>query len=304
MKKWAAWKNQMSIKVNEKTALVNNNHIHYLECGLGDPIVFIHGIPTSSHLWLNIISDVARVGRCIVPDLIGCGQSDQPDLSYRVNDYIEYFEKFIETLQLKDIILVMHAWGSVVGFDYARRNPNNVKGLIFYESHLRPSMDWDTVSLPVKQIISLLRSNSNGKEMILNSDYYMDKIFPLGFMHKLPPEELAIYKQSYLTERGRKLIWQYLRDLPLGEINKGAEDLIKRCSAFLQKTKIPKLMLYAIPGFITTIDTVLWADKFLPNISIVELDEALHYAQETCPLTMADEIVRWYHRCYTKSAVA
>jgi haloalkane dehalogenase len=104
--------------------------MHYVDEGRGDLILFLHGNPTSTYLWRNVIPHVTSVGRCIAPDLIGMGQSDKPDIAYRFIDHVRYVEGLIETLALKDLTLVLHGWGGVIGFDYARRYKANIKGIV------------------------------------------------------------------------------------------------------------------------------------------------------------------------------
>src|SRR5579872_5362705 len=107
---------------------VYGSQMHYTEQGQGRPILFLHGMPTSSYLWRNILPYVASLGRCIAPDMIGMGKSDKPNIEYSIEDHIRYLEKFIEKLNLKNITLIMHDWGSVIGLDYAMRFPSNCKG--------------------------------------------------------------------------------------------------------------------------------------------------------------------------------
>lgn len=111
---------------------VKGAKMHYIETGQGEPVLFIHGMPTSSYLWRNIIPKLADKAHCVALDLIGMGESDKPDIDYTVNDHISYVECFIEALGLRNITLVMHGWGSVIGFDYARRHPKNIKALAFF----------------------------------------------------------------------------------------------------------------------------------------------------------------------------
>ena len=119
---------------------VAGSRMHYLDEGEGDPILFLHGNPTSSYLWRNIIPHVTSMGRAIAPDLIGMGKSDKPDIEYTFFDHVKYVEGFIEKLDLKHITLVIHDWGSALGFHYAMRHPDNVKGLAFMEAIIAPQV--------------------------------------------------------------------------------------------------------------------------------------------------------------------
>ena len=125
---------------------VLGSKIHYIDEGQGDPIVFLHGIPTWSYMWRNIIPSLNKQARCIAPDLIGFGKSDKPDIEYSVFDHIRYIEAFIKALGLKNITFVLHAWGSTIGFDYAVRHQDKIKGLAFLEAHIRAADTVDMVS--------------------------------------------------------------------------------------------------------------------------------------------------------------
>ncbi len=273
---------------------VNGSKMHYIEQGSGDPIVFIHGVPTSSYLWRNIIPSLAEHGRCIAVDLIGMGWSDKPDIKYRVFDHIDYFDGFIKALGLKNVTLVMHAWGSVIGFDHAMRNEDNIKALAFMESHVRPATKWDMVSLPVQELTAVLEMPDGGYDIIMNSNYFVNKVLPSGVLRKLTTEEMAAYRAPFTEEHTCRPLWQYLQDLPLGDGPKDVVDLIANYSKKLQKSTLPKLMLYAVPGFITTIDTVTWAKDNLPNLKLVDIGDALHYAQESNPQFIEQALKDWF----------
>lgn len=273
--------------------LIKGSKIHYIEDGSGDPIVFLHGMPTSSYLWRNIIPALSDKAYCIAPDLIGMGQSDKPQIDYTIFDHIKYMEGFIEALQLENITFVLHGWGSIVGFDYARRHGNNIKALAFFESHVHPTTDWDMLSLPVQQLATLLKRPGASYRAVVEQNYLVNKLLPNGVLRKLSEEELEYYRKPFLNPESRKPLWQYIQDLPLGEAN-GIVTLIEKCSQWLQHSSQPKLMMYAIPGFITTMATVQWAKDHIQNLTLVELQNALHFAQESMPDVFCKELRNWY----------
>lgn len=273
---------------------VNGSRMHYIDEGQGKPIVFLHGIPSSSYLWRNVIPYLTEHGRCIALDLIGCGLSDKPKIDYSVNDYLAYFKGFLQALDLDQVTLVMHGWGSVIGFDYAMSHQDNVNGLAFLESHFRANTDWDMLSLPIQQIMSLREEPAGGQDKIINSNYFMENVFPLGVLRKLSNREMDYYQAPFLSPNSRQVIWQYLQELPIGDKQKGVTDFIQAYSEKLQQSDLPKLLLYAVPGFITTIDTVCWAKQHLPNLTSIDIGEALHYAQETKPELIGMELRDWY----------
>ncbi len=291
-----------------KTVSVLDSTMHYLEQGEGNPIIFLHGIPTSSHLWRKILPEMAQYGRCIAPDLIGMGASGKPDIPYRIFDHVEYIEAFIKKLDLSNnITLVMHGWGSVIGFDYASRNERRISGLAFYESHIRPVRSWDMLSLPIQHLAKSFKDNKQSSyDAIVEQNALIEQIMPSGILTELAESDWALYRNPFLSKADRQPLWQYMQDLPLGD-NEPADvvSFIQAYSEWLQKTNLPKLMLYAIPGFATTMDTVIWAKDSLKNVQLSPLNDALHFAQETLPVVFAENLSGWYKdNCLVNHPVA
>lgn len=267
--------------------------IHYIDEGKGNPILFLHGIPTSCYLWRNVIPWVTKVGRCIAPDLIGMGKSDKPDLPYRANDFIRYFNGFVEALDLKNIMLVMHGWGSVIGSDYAMRNSDRIKGMVFIEPYLRSIKSWADASLPMQHLGLFLSNHDNPYDLITKTDYFLDKIFPGCIMRQLSDDEMKYYREPFSNPRQRKLLWQYLLDLPYNQEASDVAKLISEYSNKLAVSPIPKLLLYAIPGYSTTVDTLVWARDNVKNLKLFDLGEDLHYVQESKPKEVGTAIADW-----------
>ena len=225
-------------------ATVKSSHMHYLEMGSGDPILFLHGIPMSSYMWRHVVPVLSENARCIALDFIGMGKSDKPDIAYRVFDHIAYLDAFIDALQLKNITLVLHGWGSVVGLDYARRHENNIKAIACYESHMRPPADWRQLSLPMQQFTSLLSNEKAARRAIIDQNYLVEKMLPRVTIRALSEKDMAEYRAPFPTPESRKPLWQYMQDLPIGDAkNHDVVNLIRAYSDWLQTTTIPKLLL-------------------------------------------------------------
>ena len=268
--------------------------IHYIDEGEGTPVVFSHGVPTSSYLWRNIIPTISQGYRCIAPDMVGFGLSDKPDIDYSIFDHIDYFNYFIDALNLDKFILVMHGWGSVVGFHFAMENPQRIIGLAFIESHVRANIDWSMLSLPMQEIANLMLSNPDkGYDLVMNSDFYLREIFKPGILTKLSEQEWEQYAKPFSKPGSNKPIWRYLEDLPLSAPDDRVIELINDYSRKLQKSELPKLMMFAVPGFITTMDTVRWAKEHIGNLELVDVGDALHYPQESNPELISKELYNW-----------
>lgn len=281
-------------KLKSQFVDIDGVKLHYLEAGSGPVMLFLHGMPTSSYLWRNIIPLLSDKARCIAPDFVGMGKSDKPDIAYTVFDHIYYIEKLIEKLELKNITLVMHGWGSVVGFDIASRNEDNIHALAFYEAHVRPSTEWDMLSLPVQQLATLLHRREASYRAVVEQNYLIRRLLPSSVLRTLTAEEMQRYEEPFLTPEDRKPLWQFIQELPLGHQEGEIVELIGRYNEWLRKTKLQKLMFYAIPGFITTMESVRWSRENLPKLTLVELQNALHMAQETMPEFFAKELRDWF----------
>ncbi len=267
---------------------VLDSTMHYIEQGSGDPILFLHGVPTSSYVWRNVIPYLSSLGHCIAVDLIGFGKSGKPDIEYSLADHIRYIEAFIKTLNLTRITLVMHGWGSIIGLNYAMHNQNNCKGLVFYESYIRPVTQED-FSLSMQEQLHL--SEDETFDIIMNASSFVDKVIPQSMTRPLTEIEIEQYRTPFLHSGSGKPLKKYLEELPLD--NNTTNKIIAAYSTLLQHSTLPKLMIYSIPGFITSIATVMWAKEHLSNIEIIEMGEALHFAQENDPFTMGESISVW-----------
>ena len=269
---------------------VNGSKLHYLEAGVGDPILFLHGIPTSSYLWRKVIPHLSPLGRCIAPDLVGFGQSDKPDIDYSIFDHITYIEKLIEILQLKNITIVMHGWGSLIGFHYATMHENNCHALVFYEAILKPDSNND-ISLPYQEQILVLQEKLLDQNM--SAVTLVEQMLAQQSIKQLKAEELHQYRQPFLKDGSLKPIAEYIKEAAALTTNKKINQLILDYSSKLTQSSLPKLMLYSLPGFITTIATAMWAKDHLPNLEIADVGEELHLAQENCPALIGETISAW-----------
>ena len=194
---------------------VEGSRMHYVEEGAGDPILFLHGNPTSSYLWRNIIPHLSGQGRCIAPDLVGFGKSDKPDIGYRFFDHVSYVDGFIERLGLENITFVIHDWGSALGFHYAMRHEDNVKGLAFIEAFLGT---WSWKNFPIKDVktaFRMFRTPGVGWIMIVPMNAFLKRVLPKQVVRMLTDEELDRYKEPFPTLRSRKPIWRMPLDVPI-----------------------------------------------------------------------------------------
>jgi len=283
---------------------VLDSSMHYVQAGHGgQTMLFIHGMPTSSYVWRHVLPHLADRGTCIAPDLIGMGQSGKPNTQYTFKDHARYLEAFIQALDLNDIILVMHGWGSIVGMQYAMANPDNIAGVVFSEAHIRPLESWEMLALPIQELASLLEDPKKAYQAIVKDNYFMDVLLPHCVMRELSDAEKATYTKPFARPGDRLLLWQYVQELPLGQSDSPITQLIASYTTWLEQSSIPKLILYAMPGFATSVSSVSWALAHWPKTTAIDLPDALHLAQESCPHLFVDGMVDWLDSEYNTKNV-
>ena len=273
---------------------IKGSKIHYIEEGEGDPVLFLHGNPTSSYLWRNIIPYVQPQGRCIAPDLIGMGKSDNPDIDYTYAEHYDYLEKFIEKLELKNITLVLHDWGSGLGFHYANTHRDNIKGIAFMEAMVKPLTYKGMPSARLRIAFKMMRTPFIGWLMISVANMFVKKLLPDMIVRKLSQEEIDYYEMPYPTIASRKPLRVWPLEVAINEKPKHTYTIIKAYEKWLKESNIPKLFFYAYPGAIILEDTVEFINNNFSNIKSVDIGKGLHYIQEDNPHLIGEEIAKWY----------
>ncbi|MBW1860038.1 MAG: haloalkane dehalogenase [Deltaproteobacteria bacterium] len=271
---------------------VHGSKIHYIDEGTGDPILFLHGNPTSSYLWRNIIPWLVPHGRCIAPDLIGMGKSDKPDIEYRFFDHAEYLEGFIEKLDLSNLTVVLHDWGSGLGFHYAMRHESNIKGIAFMEAMMKP-FKWESFPADQRKGFKLFRS-SFGWFMINVMNVFLTRLIPEMVVRKLSAEEMDYYKSPYKSIKSRKPVRQWPLEIPIDGQPSDVHDVILNFSQKLQDSELPKILFHADPGIAIDDKMVDWCKKNLKNLRTVDIGKGLHFIQEDNPHMIGEELADWY----------
>ncbi len=276
---------------------VNGYKIHYIEEGQGDPVLFIHGNPTWSYLWRNILPAVARETgrRGIALDLLGFGKSDKPDIDYNLKLHYWIFEEFINQLKLKNLILVLHDWGGPLGMCYATHHPENVRGIALMETML---WDWAWKDFgKFKMVFKLFRSPV-GYFMLQVLNFFVNKILPGSVINKqhMTSEIMRHYREPFPTIKSRKAIRRFPQLIPIeGEPGESYE-FIKKIEEKLFPIKSPVLWIKATPGAIITGETEYHLSALkekLPQLEVKEFGPGLHYLQEDDPGKIAEMIVDW-----------
>jgi haloalkane dehalogenase len=222
----------------------------YVDAGAGDPIVFLHGNPTPSFLWRNIIPHLLPFGRCLAPDYLGMGNSGAaPDGRYRFTDHQRYLDAWFDALALdRNVILVLHDWGSALGFSWAERHPERVEAIVYMESIVRPFLSWEEWPDATRAFFQAQRS-PKGEELILEKNLFIEYLLPL---RNIAPEVLEVYRRPYRTPGPTRLpMLAWTRDLPIAGEPADVVAIVESYARWLSKSPIPKLFIDAEPaGFL------------------------------------------------------
>ena len=268
--------------------------ISYVDTGAGEPVVFLHGNPTSSYLWRNVIPHVEGLGRCLAPDLVGMGDSGAaPDGSYRFVDHARYLDAWFEALGLTNVTLVVHDWGSALGFYWAHRHPERVRGIAYMEAVVRP-LTWEEWRDESRQIFQDLRSEA-GEEMVLEKNLFIEGILPSAVLRDLTEEEMNVYRRPYLEpgeSRRPTLTWP--RELPINGEPEDVVSIVDDYSKWLAQSDVPKLFVNAEPGAILTGSQREFCRTW-PNQEEVTVRGA-HFVQEDSPHEIGEAVATFVRR--------
>lgn len=275
---------------------VNGSKMHYIDEGNPDGPVFLllHGNPTSSYLWRDVIPPLAASGgRVMAVDNIGFGASDRPDLGYTFVEHAVYIDAFIEEMGLENITLVVHDWGSALGFDYAFRHQENVRGIVFMEAILRvPSLD-DLAPLP-KRLFGLFRTNGVGELMVMGRNFFVENVLPLSIVREMTDEEMDVYREPFPTFGSRlpTLVWP--RQIPFDGEPEDVAARVAEFSPWLSSSSLPKLMFYVDPGALISKAQAEEMAGDWTNLETRFLGEGLHFVQEDHGTEIGAAVVDWH----------
>ena len=276
----------------KKSITVLDSHISYIDEGTGQTVLMIHGNPTSSYIWRNIIPYVTPHSRAIALDLIGMGDSGKPNIAYRFNDHARYIEGFIKALNLQDVIIVAQDWGSALGLNYAMHNQNNIKGIVLLEAMLKP-FELEDFRPNFRNLLADFRHPIKGKQLLIEDNQFITKVLPGQTQRILSNVEHNSYAKHYAKQKNRTPIWRWPVELPIAGYPKDNHLMMKSYSDKLIESQHPKLLFYASPGALMPADKVTWAKAHLKNATYVDLGEGIHHLQEENPHAIGGALSTW-----------
>jgi haloalkane dehalogenase len=271
---------------------VLDSEMAYVDVGQGEPVVFLHGNPTSSYLWRNVIPHVAGHGHCLAPDLIGMGASGPaPKASYRFGDHARYLDAWFDALDLsRHVTLVVHDWGSALGFDWAARNPERVKAVAYMEAIVRP-VTWAEWPDNARAIFQSMRSPS-GETIILEKNVFVERILPGSVLRRLGEEEMRAYRRPWLTPgESRRPMLTWPREIPIEGEPADVVAVVEHYARWLATTTTPKLFVNAEPGSIL-VGAQREFCRAWPNQREVTV-RGTHFVQEDSPAEIGQALARF-----------
>jgi haloalkane dehalogenase len=275
---------------------VHGSRMAYVDEGEGDPILFLHGNPTSSYLWRNVIPHLQGAGRCLALDLIGMGRSDKPDIAYRFTDHARYVDGFISALGLERITFVVHDWGSALGFDWAMRHEMRVRGLAFMEAIMSPVSSWEQFPAPARPLFQALRTPGVGETIVLDENIFVEKILPGSVLRGLTAAEMAHYRAPFPDRASRRptLVWP--NEIPIEGRPADVTEIVNGYRDALCRSPLPKLLFTVDPGVLIPPPVAAWCRANLPALEVIELGAGLHFVQEDHPHEIGEHLAAWVRR--------
>jgi haloalkane dehalogenase len=293
-----------SVALNKRSMVVEGKRMAYHESGDGRAVVFLHGNPTSSYLWRNVIPHVSPIARCIAPDLIGMGDSQKLDdtgpSSYRFAEHRRYLDALLESLDVgDDVVLVIHDWGSGLGFDWANRHRDRVGGIVYMEALVRP-FTWDDFPEPAHEIFKGFRSPA-GEDLVIAKNLFIEQMLPWITVRDLSEVEMDEYRRPFVEPEHRRPMLTWPREVPFDGEPADVFEIVAAYADWLPTSPFPKLFVNADPGSILVGAQREFCRSWSNQIEVTV--PGLHFIQEDHPHEIGEAIATWLTTALKPSAL-
>jgi len=281
---------------------VNGHRLHYIDEGQGPTLLFLHGNPTSSYLWRNVIKPLTDRYRCVALDLIGFGKSDKPDIDYRFLSHYRFVHDFVALLNLTDVTLVLHDWGGPLGFRLAQHQPERVRALCFMET-FPFTFDWHEFPLAARPLFFAFRQRRLSYWLLQRQNLFIDVVLRFSTLRRLPRSVMAAYRAPFPNARSRYPIRVFPGELPINDRETETWAAIQDIEQRLESMPQPMLLLQFHPGAVLSRTRVAWLSQRIARLEVIDCGPGLHYVQEDNPKAIAEALDSW-SRGHQRAATA
>jgi len=271
---------------------VDGHRLHYIDEGQGPTLLFLHGNPTSSYLWRNVIKPLTAHYRCVALDLIGFGKSDKPDLDYRFLTHYHFLHEFVGGLGLTDLTLVLHDWGGPLGFRLAQHQPERVSAICFMET-FPFTFDWHEFPPAARPLFFAFRQRRLSHWLLQRQNLFVNVVLRFSTLRRLPRSVMAAYRAPFPDARSRYPIRVFPGELPLNDQRTETWAAIQDIEQRLERMPQPMLLLQFHPGAVLSRTRVAWLSQRIAHLDVVDCGRGLHYVQEDKPEVIADVLAEW-----------
>jgi haloalkane dehalogenase len=282
------------IDAERREIAVLDSFMSYVEAGAGSTVLFLHGNPTSSFIWRNIIPHVAPVARCIAPDLIGFGHSGKPEIEYRFFDHVRYLDAFLEKLSIGEMVVVAQDWGTALAFHLAARRPQRILGLAFME-FIRPFASWEDFHQrpQARELFKAFRTPGVGERLILEENAFIEQVLPRTAVRALSDEEMNAYRAPFPTPASRKPMLQFPRELPIEGKPADVHAMVAHDHEALVVSTYPKLLFFGSPGALISPQQAQAFAAGVKNCRAIDLGAGAHNLQEDHADAIGAALAAW-----------
>ena len=272
---------------------VLGSRLAFVTGGRGDTVLFVHGNPTSSFLWRRVLPGLTGSARCIAVDLIGMGRSGKPDIGYRFADHAAYLEAFADRLGLRDVTVVGHDWGAVLGLDLLRRRPDVVGRIAVCEGHLHAFDRFEDMGPGAGELFARLRTPGLGEQLVLRENFFIEQVLPGGMTRPLSAAEHDAYRAPFLAPRDRFPVLRWIQQIPVDGNPADVDAVVRRNQDVLLRGPAPRLLLHGEPGSVVGPAEVDWCRRESAGLQIVSVGAGTHFLPEDQPETFSRALAAW-----------
>ncbi|UJF32045.1 haloalkane dehalogenase [Paenibacillus hexagrammi] len=274
---------------------VNGHRLHYIDEGVGPTILMLHGNPTWSYMYRNIIPYLKDFSRCIAVDLLGMGRSDKPDSLYTFLEHVTYIRQFVDALGLKDFILVGHDWGMAIGLHVAMSHPHPIKGIAMLEPQaLYPCPSWSEFTpSESKDLFQTLRNPDMGWTFMRENNVFVEGMPHIIINRSFTQAEHDHYREPFQDPDQRKPSWVFPNQLPIDGTPSEVVQAVEQRNQWLYQTTIPKLLFHASPGCTIREPQIQWCLSHMKNLTLCDIGRGFHHLTEENPHKIGQKLRQW-----------